>query len=293
MGASSLPPLSEQDRRRDPPSLGAPRAPVCAGLPPGAQSGQATLRTRNTPCRNPWGAGRRAAGQHRPGHQLPPSFKSTTCAQGGLEVWGRVARPRPRLFVLPTLRCRAPEPPRSPPWPQPGRPPRRGARRAPPGPSSWHSQWRRGGSCKLGAVRAAGAQAGPEPGALQRERTTRRYPAIPSRREAAAAGEIRAPAAACRLPGCWRPGAGEAAGAGGGTGRGGAWAHHPIGEEAGWGGAALAPPQPLPASTLAPPEAQGDRSAERVTPGSRRRGSQLAVRGAVSAARTLSPGCLI
>lgn len=206
MGASSLPPLSEQDRRRDPPSLGAPRAPVCAGLPPGAQSGQATLRTRNTPCRNPWGAGRRAAGQHRPGHQLPPSFKSTTCAQGGLEVWGRVARPRPRLFVLPTLRCRAPEPPRSPPWPQPGRPPRRGARRAPPGPSSWHSQWRRGGSCKLGAVRAAGAQAGPEPGALQRERTTRRYPAIPSRREAAAAGEIRAPAAACSCLAAGGPG---------------------------------------------------------------------------------------
>lgn len=46
--------------------------------------------------------------------------------------------------------------------------------RTPPGPSSWHSQWRRGCSCKLGAVKAAGAQADPEPEALQSERTTRR-----------------------------------------------------------------------------------------------------------------------
>lgn len=53
------------------------------------------------------------------------------------------------------------------------RPPRRGAQRA-PARTLWHSQWRRGWSCKFGPVAAAGAQAGPEPEALPSDRTTRR-----------------------------------------------------------------------------------------------------------------------
>lgn len=129
-----------------------------------------------------WGRGaaqssrpHRPQGWQRPGHQLPPSFKSPTPTPGAawkLGAGGCGPRPSPALCV-PNPAVPGPRASGSRSLVPARRPPRRGAGRA-PARTLWHSQWRRGCSCKLGPVRAAGAQAGPGPEALPSERTTRR-----------------------------------------------------------------------------------------------------------------------
>lgn len=163
------------------------RPPTCWPVPlQGTQGRQDTLRARDTsstPYRNTWGRGaagnprpRRAAGPAAPGPPVATVLQVPTSAPGAAREPGAgEGIPAPRLFVGQPRRPRPCDLPDS----RSQVPAREAATsrcraRAPPGPSSWHSQWRRGCSCKLGPVGAAGAQAGPEPEALQSERTTRR-----------------------------------------------------------------------------------------------------------------------
>lgn len=133
--------------------IGGVRQPGASPPPPPAQGRRAGI-ARATSCHRP----------SSPHH----------CAWRGLEAWGRgqcseavpaLCVPNPAIPGLRASALRSLVPAR--------RPPRSGARRA-PARTLWHSQWRRGWSCKLGPVRAAGAQAGPDPEALPSERTTRK-----------------------------------------------------------------------------------------------------------------------
>lgn len=235
MGASSLPPLSEQDRRRDPPSLGAPRAPVCAGLPPGAQSGQVTLRPGTPPAGIPGGPGAgpqgsiaRATSCHRPSSPhpapgaawkrgaawrvpVPGSLCSQPCGAGPPSLLGRLPGPSPggRHVAVPGA-----------PRPDPPRGTHSGAAAAlaswglsgPPAPRPAQSR----GLCR-GSARPAGTQPSRVGAKQPPQARSERRPLLAAAWLLAARG--------------WRGCRARAAG------RGGAWAHHPIGEEAGWGGA--------------------------------------------------------
>lgn len=137
---------------RDPTSrlLGRAGQPRARAYPGPANTRATSCHCPSTPC--PCSAGR--PGSARRGDAgsetapLPPAFRPSPDIP---RAAGRPPRPPARQVATSQLRLRAR-----------------------PGPSERHSQWRRGCSGKTGAVRAAGAQAGPEPGALQSERTTRR-----------------------------------------------------------------------------------------------------------------------
>lgn len=197
-------------------------APAPSRLLVSRQGGQDPLLVRDTssaPYRCIWG--REAArsspraqpqGWHRPGHQLPPSFKSPPLLQArpGSLGQGMAERRRLRLFVCPTPRSRARERPCRAPGSLPGG--RHVAEPSvhPPGPSGTHS----------------GAAAGPASSGLSRQPAPRparsprlcRAIARPAGSQPSGAGEgteragrIREPAAASaawrRAAQTWAPGA--------------------------------------------------------------------------------------